>query len=142
MKKLVLVTVLGLVSTISAQAESDLTFLALKCTGKDVVLESHTPYLGQGRPVQTLYTLKSRNVETLIAYFLDNVVEDRAGAKEGNALMTSGTNSVGGSFELALQDWKDVGNGTIGEYATTGVLKYNHGPLRNRKGEPVNCTKD
>lgn len=110
------------------------------CTGKNIVLKSVTPYMGEDREwTQTLFILKRIDVPDYdsahTAFFLK--VEHDVG-KFGTIHM-HGKNEVGGEFYLILNPLEDVGDGTIIRYRTTGTIEYIQGPTLTGK-EKVRCT--
>ena len=110
------------------------------CTGKNVVLKSVTPYMGEERKwTQTLFILKkldvAENDNAHTAFFLD--VEHDVG-KYGTIHM-HGKNEVGGEFYIVLNPLEDVGDGTIIRYRTSGTLEYVQGPTLTGK-DKVKCT--
>ncbi len=113
------------------------------CTGTNVILTTKTPYWGENSPAtQTLYVLKAiENVDESVAtaYFLD---VDAEGDVDRHAMIyTEGKNSKGGSFLLKTKFWQNVGDGTIINEETTGVITYEHGTLKG-KDEAVKCVKN
>ena len=115
----------------------------ITCTGKNVILSTKTPYWGEGsKATQTLYTLKSvENFDESVstAFFLD--VDAEGDVDKYGMIYSEGKNSAGGSFLLKTKFWEDVGDGTIINEVTTGVITYQHGSLKG-KDEPVSCTKN
>ena len=110
------------------------------CTGKNIVLKSVTPYMGEERKwTQTLFILKKLDVpendSAHTAFFLN--VEHDVG-KYGTIHM-HGKNEVGGEFYIVLNPLEDVGDGTIIRYRTSGTLEYVQGPTLTGK-EKVKCT--
>lgn len=114
----------------------------ITCTGKNVILTSKTPYLGENEPAtQTLYTLKSvdnQNESVMTAYFLD--VDEEVDVDKYGMFYTVGKNSQKGKFLLKVKFWVDVGDGTVIHEKTTGTLTYKHGPLQGN-AEPVECVR-
>jgi hypothetical protein len=129
-----------------------LTFVALNsfadqkatitCTGENVILSEKSPYLGEDTKFsQSLYVLKSTDSSAddesaNAAYFLDIF-----SAGNGSRSMINGTNSVGGAFQLIIERFKDIGDGTIIRESAKGTLTYNHGPLVG-SNESVNCIRE
>ncbi|KYG64310.1 hypothetical protein AZI87_13830 [Bdellovibrio bacteriovorus] len=116
----------------------------LTCTGERVVLTEKSPYLGEdSRYSQSLFVLSSKDGDesSYTAYFLD-VEEDIGGVRHGGAgtLVFTGANSKGGSFQLIISPWQDVGDGTVIHETSRGVITYKHGPLLG-KSEPVECVR-
>ena len=114
----------------------------ITCVGKNVVLTSKSPYWGENSSAtQTLYTLKSNDnqdesVQT--AYFLN--VDEEGDVDKYGMVYTYGKNDQGGSFTLKLKFWEDVGDGTVVDQKTSGVLTYKHGTLKGN--EAVSCTRN
>lgn len=138
MKKAILFVATLMAST-AAMADQAAT---ITCTGKNVILTSKSPYMGENSDAaQTLYTLKSvdnQNESVATAFFLD--VDENADVDKYGMVYSYGKNSKGGSFTLKTKFWQDVGDGTVIDEATTGTLTYSHGVLKG-KDEAVNCVK-
>lgn len=102
------------------------------CTGKNVILTTKSPYLGENsRNSQTLFILKdtdNENETKNTAYFLNVSIEGDVDANQ--MVWTVGKNPQGGKFTLKTRFWQSVGDGTIINEETYGVLTYNHGPLK------------
>ena len=129
-------SIIGL--TASAKADQKAT---ITCTSEKIVLIETSPYLGENSKFsQSLFTLRSNDVgsDQYTAYFLDVDLEGDVDAH--SMILTVGTNNKGGQFTLKTKFWTDVGDGTTINEQTTGLISYNHGPLKG-KDEKVNCVK-
>lgn len=118
----------------------------ISCTGTKVALFEKSPYLGEkSRFTQTLFTLlpKGGDESSDTAYFL-RIEHDITGVQHGGAgrIMISGRNEKRGDFELIIDQWKDVGNGTVIKQESKGTISYSHGPTLQGKDEPVTCTRE
>lgn len=129
---LLTLSTLALITTAHADQAATLT-----CTGKNVILKSEAPYLGENSPVsQELYVLSSVDSDGTNnkAFFLDNIEHD---AGPGGTLYITGKNSVGGSFELIMSGYSDESTDVSIKYVSKGTIKYNHGPLKG--SDKVSC---
>lgn len=134
MKTLLTLAVLALCQSVYADSSAQ-----WKCTGGTIELKSITPYLGEDTKwTQTLFVLKRTdrpaddNVDT--AFFLD--VNHDVG--KFGVVYIDGKNEVGGKFSLVAQPLKDISDGTIIRYRTSGVLTYSQGPTLRGK-QKVDC---
>lgn len=111
----------------------------LTCTGKSIVLEEVSPYLGENSIyTQRLFILKAKDFGTLnyySAFFLD-VKETSAPAK---SVVIVGNNKTGGYFTLRTNPPKQVEDSPVIHEISKGHLSYFHGPLKGT--EAVTCEK-
>lgn len=116
----------------------------MTCKGRHITLEQKSPYMGENsESTQYLYILKENdndNESRNTAYFL-NVEEDIGGKRDcfgAGSMIFTGKNEVGGKFQLCMHVWKDESDGTVIRGSSSGVITYNHGPLKGQD-EPVAC---
>lgn len=138
--KMLLLTLSLVLASVTSYADQAAT---ITCTGQNVILTTKTPYWGENsKATQTLYTLKSvENHEESVAtaFFLD--VDAEGDVDKYGMIYSEGKNSAGGHFLLKTKFWEDVGDGTVIDEATTGVITYQHGSLKG-KDEPVSCRRN
>jgi hypothetical protein len=139
MKKSILLLAITIL-TLSENAFADQA-ATLTCTGKNIILEVKSPYLGENsKATQELFVLKSRksnsNETTYTAYFLDISYD----IGRGGVTYISGKNAVGGMFDLVTNFPQDENNGTTVRQVSHGTLTYNHGPLKGK--ETVDCVTE
>lgn len=137
MKNKVLFAVSAMLFSVVAFADQKAT---ITCTGSEVVLSEKSPYMGEDSKFsQSLWVLKSKDSNdgesAYTAYFLNINPEGAAGRE-----IYTGTNEVGGYFQVDIAQFQDVGDGTVIEMAAEGTLTYNHGPLKGTN-EAVHCVK-
>lgn len=132
--KATLLALLLLTLITSAYADQAAT---LTCTGKNIILKSVSPYLGENSPAsQDLYILSSVDSDgtNKKAFFLDNVEHD---VGPGGTIYITGKNSVGGFFQLVMPGYSDASTEVSVKYVSEGTLAYNHGPLKG--SDKVSC---
>lgn len=124
--------------TLSSSAFAD-SAATLTCTGKTIVLEEVSPYLGENSVyTQRLFILKAKEFGTLqyySAFFLD-VKETKT---KGKGVVIVGNNKTGGFFTLRTDEPKQVEDSPVIHELSKGHLNYFHGPLEGR--EAVTCEK-
>lgn len=124
--------------TFSPMAFAD-SAATLTCTGKTIVLEEVSPYLGENSVyTQRLFILKAKEYGSLnyySAFFLD-VKETSAPAK---GVVIVGNNKTGGFFTLRTDQPKQVDDSPVIHEISKGHLSYFHGPLKGH--EAVTCEK-
>lgn len=110
------------------------------CTGKKIVLKSQTPYMGENSPhTQTLFTLSKRSMapnDSIDTAFFLNVEQD---VGKFGMLYLSGSNEVGGTFEVVMSAPKDIGDGSIIRLSAQGTISYQQGPTLSGMNEKVDC---
>lgn len=124
--------------TFSPMAFAD-SAATLTCTGKTIILEEVSPYLGENSVyTQRLFILKAKEYGSLnyySAFFLD-VKETSAPAK---GVVIVGNNKTGGFFTLRTDQPKQVDDSPVIHEISKGHLSYFHGPLKGH--EAVTCEK-
>ncbi len=110
------------------------------CTGKNVVLKSITPYMGEdSKFTQTLFVLQRAPVDvddSVNTGFYLKVEHDMG---KFGSLYISGKNEVGGKFQVQMAAPVDVGDGTTIHYKAKGTINYSQGPTLSGKNEKVDC---
>lgn len=134
MKKLIILSLLSISSTVFADRGP-----TLLCTGKYIILEQKMPYLGEDSEYyQSLYVLKktedggSELRDT--AYFLNVFTEGATGTT-----ILTGTNEVGGKFQLEYKRMENYGDGAVSRKKASGKISYFHGETLSGTNESVEC---